>query len=231
VFVEAGAKEVIKTVLDKTILAKLSESINKEISERIESKLNHEIQNNQLVRNLLSIDNSLRRNTYQTEIEAIATRILSSETNKFCSAIVSIAKGIMNKLTDGVSGKAIRIFTAGKCLVDLMTFLQEFVDEFKSKLNNLKDKLKIDYLLHNNDPNVINSKTAREITTHLKAKQYIADDNIRILKPLHTSVLELHEHKQYENYVIEICNNVYNETNQKLEYQFQKSMIVKTLTD
>lgn len=71
-FVKAGAQEVIKTVLDKTILSTLNEKINEEITENITGKIKHEIDDNQL--------------------------------------------------TKGVSGKALKIFTAGKCLTDLTRF-------------------------------------------------------------------------------------------------------------
>ncbi|CAF1302723.1 unnamed protein product, partial [Didymodactylos carnosus] len=88
--------------------------------------INNERNNNQLITNLLVVDTSLRGNAYQNEIETIATRIVNPQNNKFLNVVGSYAKGISNQLTKGVSGNALKIFTAGKCLVDLTTFLTRF---------------------------------------------------------------------------------------------------------
>ena len=101
----------------------LNEKINEEIPENIKERIKHEIVNNQLITNLLLVDHSLRRNAYQNEIEITTIRILNPQNNKFFNAIISVAQGISNQLTKGVSGKALKIFTAGKYLTDLTTFL------------------------------------------------------------------------------------------------------------
>ncbi|CAF1560667.1 unnamed protein product, partial [Didymodactylos carnosus] len=60
---------------------------------------------------------------------------------------------------------------------------------------------------------------------------YIERDDIKIIKQLDQSVFVLEKHKQHENHVVQVCNNIYTETTKKSDYAFQKSMITKTLTD
>ncbi|CAF1339755.1 unnamed protein product, partial [Didymodactylos carnosus] len=211
-FVKAGAKELIKTVLDKTILTQLSEKINQEISEYIEGRVNNEINDNQLITSLITVDVSLKQTTYQNEIELLTSKILNPQSNRFVNAAIAIAKGILAQLTQGVSATVLKIFTAGKCLTELATFLDDFLKEFRRDLNKLQDKLKIDHLLHTTNPNNIDVKTAKEMKEHLKRQNYIERDDIKIIKQLDQSVFVLEKHKQHENHVVQVCNNIYTET-------------------
>ncbi|CAF4254967.1 unnamed protein product [Rotaria sp. Silwood2] len=231
-FVKAVTKEILKTILDKTILTQLSKRINKEICEHIQKRVNHEINLNQTIKDFLIIDVSVHRtNTCHNEIENLVNRILHPQSNRFLNAAISIAKGITNQLTNGVSARALKIVTEGKCLIDLLKFLDEFFIEFKRDLDKLRDKLKIDYLLHKNNSNNVDQRTAQQITEQLKKEKFIEKGNIKIIKPLNLSSMNLKEHKKHENYVVQICNDIYIETAKCSEYEFEKNMITKTLTD
>jgi preprotein translocase subunit SecA len=230
-FIKVGAKEVLKTALDKTVLAALSTRINQEISKLIQDQVKQEVNRNILITEFLAIDAGLHRDTCQNEIEILVNRILHPESNRFVDAAIAIAKGIISQLTNGVSAHVLKIFTASKCLMDLTTFLSNFLVEFNRDLHKLRDKLKIDHILHTTNQNDIDNRTAKEITEGLKKAKYIEQDNVKIIKQLDVSIPALQKHKKYENYVVQVCNDIYHETNQRSEYTIQKSMIVKTLTD
>ncbi|CAF4723678.1 unnamed protein product [Rotaria sp. Silwood1] len=187
-FVKAGTKEILKTVLDKTILAQLSKRINEEISEHIQERVNNEIKDNQIIKEFLTVDAALRRtNTCHNEVENLLNRILHPQSNRFVDAAISIVKSIINQLTNGVSAHILKIFTAGKCVTDLVTFLDEVFIEFRRDLVKLRDKLKIDHLLHKNNQNNIDERTAKEIVEQLKREKYIEKDHIKIIKQLDPS--------------------------------------------
>ncbi|CAF4306112.1 unnamed protein product [Didymodactylos carnosus] len=230
-FVKASTKEILKTVLDKTILSQLSEKISQEISDYIKGKISDEVSNNQLTTDLLTVDSSLNRHTCENEIEILTSRILHPQNNQFAYIASSIAKGILSKLTNGVSARALQVLTAGKCLADLATFLNNFLDEFRRNLNKLRETLKIDHLLHTTNPTTIDDKTAKEMMEHLKRDKYVEHNGMKITKQLDASVFVLDKHKKHETYVIQVCNDIYTETTKKSDYAFQKSTITKTLTD
>ncbi|CAM4975944.1 unnamed protein product [Rotaria socialis] len=231
-FLKAGAKEILKTVLDKTILAELSKKINQEISEHIQQQVTEEVNGNQTIKDFLTVDSGLHRNNMcHNEIENMTNRMLHPQSNRFADAAISIAKGIANQLTNGTSGYALQIVTAGKCLLELTTFLKNFFIEFRRDLDKLKDHLKIDHLLHLNKPNDIDKRTAKEITETLKKEHYVGHDSIKVMKPLEPTVFKLDKHTIHETYVINVCNNIYTETTKQSEYGFEKNRIAKTLTD
>ncbi|CAF3803372.1 unnamed protein product [Rotaria sp. Silwood1] len=231
-FVKAGTKEILKTVLDKTILAQLSKRINEEISEHIQERVNNEIKDNQIIKEFLTVDAALRRtNTCHNEVENLLNRILHPQSNRFVDAAISIVKSIINQLTNGVSAHILKIFTAGKCVTDLVTFLDEVFIEFRRDLVKLRDKLKIDHLLHKNNQNNIDERTAKEIVEQLKREKYIEKDHIKIIKQLDPSPIALKEHKKHETYVVQVCNDIYIETTNRSEYAFEKNMITRTVND
>ncbi|CAF1353542.1 unnamed protein product [Adineta steineri] len=231
-FIKAGTKEILKTVLDKTVLSQLSQRINKEICERIQQRVNDEINSNETINDYLAVDAGLcRPNTCHNEVQNLVHRILHPQSNRFVDAAISIVKGIISQLTNGKSAYGLQVFTAGKCLADLMKFLDGFFVEFKRDLDKLRDKLKINHLLHKNNPNSIDERTAKEITEQLKKEKYIEKDNIKVIKRLDLSAITLKEYKKHETYVIHICNNIYNETTNHLKYGLEKNLIIKTLTD
>ncbi|CAF3715511.1 unnamed protein product [Rotaria sp. Silwood1] len=230
-FAKQGVKEILKTVLDKTVLAQLSNKINEEFTKHIQEKIADEVNTNQMIRDLLTVGASLNRQTCQNEIEVLTSKMLHPQNNEFVHIAMSIAKGILNQLTKGISANLIQVFTAGKCLLELGTFLDRFLDEFRRNLNKLRETLRIDHLLHTTNPTKIDNKTAKEITEHLQREKYIESDGTRIVKQIDPSVFVLEKHKKHETHVIQVCNDIYTETTKRSDYAFQKAMITKSLTE
>ena len=226
-FVKAGSKEIIKTVLDKTVLNKLSEFLNNTISKTIEDKVDKTVRENEIITNILAVDASLNTTKYKEEIESVGLRIINPKSNKLLNAASSIAQGIMSKLTDGNFGKIMKLFDAGKCLTELATFLDEFIKEFEKELKKLLEKLKIENLLENNIENM-GSKDAKNIVKTLKENNFIDSDGIKIVRPVNGNILQQNNDQRR---AVALCNLIYNETNRNSNYAFEKSLISRTLTD
>ncbi|CAF1645898.1 unnamed protein product [Adineta ricciae] len=230
-FTKAGAKEVIKTVLDKTVLAEISKKINQEITENIQTKVDHEVQQNEMINKFLIVNIALQKpHVYNQEIDRLVCRILHPQSNRFVQAAKTIASGILNRLTNGVIGRTLHIITAGKCLGDLLIFLDKFLREFNDDLVKMKDQLKIDYLLHSNKSNDMDKRTAKEIAQSLNKQQYIDRDHVQVLKLLELPAFKLTIHEAHQVYVMNLCNNIYTETMKHVEYAFEKNLITQTIT-
>jgi len=231
-FVKAGAKEVLKTVLDKTVLAELSKQINEEITKNIESKVNDKVQQNQLINQFLSVNIALQKpNVYYQQVDRIVYRILHPQSNRFVEASITIAKGILNHYTNGVTGRTIQIFAAGKCLAELVTFLEKFFKEFNQDLEKSKNELKIDHVLQTNTTSTdVDIRTFKDIAESLRRQQYIDKHHIQVLKPLEQPTFKLPQYETHEIYVMNVCNSIYTETTKDLEYTFEKNIITKNIT-
>ncbi|CAF4966496.1 unnamed protein product, partial [Rotaria magnacalcarata] len=80
-------------------------------------QVTEEVNGNQTIKDFLTVDSGLHRNNMcHNEIENMTNRMLHPQSNRFADAAISIAKGIANQLTNGTSGYALQIVTAGKCL-------------------------------------------------------------------------------------------------------------------
>lgn len=231
-FVKAGAKEVIKTVLDRTVLAELSKRINQEITENIQTKVSDQVQQNHIINRFLTVNIALQKpSAYYQDIDRLVCRILHPQSNRFVEASTTIVKGILNHYTNGISGRTIQIITAGKCLAELIEFLKRFFNEFNQDLKKWKDQLKIDHLLQSNNTSTdVDQRTFKEIGESLRKQQYIDKDHIQVLKPLELPAFQLSKHENHQVYVMTMCNSIYTETTKHSEYAFEKNLITQNIT-